>query len=77
MQVIPLGDDEKLPVDDIIEKSKAPKDVVHVIPDLPYVNRCCVFSDYSTKYLHDVYGRVLREAFDDLKTVNNHVPSKL
>jgi hypothetical protein len=69
MQVIPLGADEALPVDDIIAKSKAPKDAVHVIPDLPYVNRCCVFSEYSAKYLHEVYGKVMREVFDDLRKV--------
>jgi hypothetical protein len=69
MQVIPLGTDEKLPVDDIIEKSKAPKDTVHVIPDLPYVNRCCIFSDFSAKYLREVYEKVMHEVFEDLRKV--------
>jgi ATP adenylyltransferase/5',5'''-P-1,P-4-tetraphosphate phosphorylase II len=71
MQVIPLGTDEKLPVDDIIEKSKAPKDTVHVIPDLPYVNRCCVFSDFSAKYLREVYEKVMHEVFEDLRKVSS------
>jgi len=69
MQVIPLGADEKLPMDEVIDKSKVPKDVVQAIPDLPFVNKCCVFSDFSAKYLLEVYDKVMHGVLNDLRKV--------